>query len=299
MNSLIDFIELEAAGLLPEPSPAVQALLALCRQDASPAALAAAIAQQPRLSAGLARLAGHDGAAGPLHLASLGQPVVQQMVLGLGLLGASRRGPCSAFGYPQYWSQALALACAAQQLGGAGDGASLFSAGLLAGCGQLGLASSRPRSYARLLRQADAARWRPDALLAAEQTHYGFHHLTLGAAMLRHWEVAQPLAEAVLHLDAPERCATAPARRLAWRLHLARQVAQVCAAAPDQRAELLPELAATGALLELNVPALLAVSERAGLAWRRWCVALDLPCPQQPRPAAAPVFYRQPERNPA
>ncbi|WP_228895091.1 HDOD domain-containing protein [Pseudoduganella aquatica] len=298
MKELIDFTELEAAGLLPEPPAAVQALLPLCRDGADLAALAAAIARQPRLSAGLARLAGHDGAASAAALAALGPAVVQQMTLALGMLGAHRRGPCSAFAYPQYWSRALALACAAQQLGGATARAALFSAGLLAGCGQLGLASSRPRSYAKLLREAEAARWQPDVLLAMEEARYCYNHLKLGAAMLRHWNVAPSLAEAVQHLDAPEQCATAPARALARQLHLAQQVAQVCAADPEQRAELLPELAATGALLELNVPALLALTERAGLAWRRWCVALDLPCVQRPRPAAAAPIYRQPERRP-
>ncbi|MYN11422.1 hypothetical protein GTP77_29365, partial [Massilia sp. FT127W] len=48
MNKLIDFAELEAAGLLPEPPAAVHSLLPLCRDGADLPALAAVIARQPR-----------------------------------------------------------------------------------------------------------------------------------------------------------------------------------------------------------------------------------------------------------
>ena len=297
MNELLDFTELQAAGLLPAPPAAVQALLPACHDGASLAALAEALARQPRLTAGLARLAGHDGAASTAVLAALGPAVVHQTVLGLGLLGAYRRGACGALDYPQHWSQALALACAAQQLAGPQEGAALFSAGLLAGCGQLGLATVRPRSYAQLLREAGGAALLHPALLAGENARYGHTHLELGAAMLRHWHAAAPLADAIGSMDAPQQAGTAAARRLAWQLHLAARIAEVCRAAPPARADLLPEVAALGALLELAVPALLALTERAGLAWSRWCIALDLPCRHSPRPEGAPAIHHHAERS--
>lgn len=295
MHELIEFTELHDAGLLPEPPPAIAALLPRCLAGEDLPGLARSLAGQPSLASALARLAGRDGAVDATALAALGPQAVHQLTLALGLLSAYRRGPCSAFDYPRHWSHALATACAAQQLAATGgpDGASateLFCAGLLAGCGRLALATGRPRSYARLLRAFDPALRNSSLLLASERARYGYHHLRLGAAMLRRWHAGPLLAHAVRYLEEPERGQTRATRRMAWQLQLAARMALVCATPAELRADLLPELAATGALLELDIPALLTATEAAGLAWSRWCVTQDLPCSRLPRLAAPATF---------
>ncbi len=272
MDELIDFAELKAAGLLPSPSAET---LELLRMDQGDSALVNAIARRPDLEQALLMLGG-DAVADAL--AALGSGALRQLAIGMDLCEHYRRGACQDFDYARFWSRNVAVACAAQALAvemPVASGGELFCYGLLADIGQLALATTRPRSYARLLREnadGDAAK-----LLRRESVLYGYSHLSLGAALLRSWHMGHTYSDAVLCKDAPQMAAERNTRHLARVLQLAGCMADLFLAPPSGRKAMIERLAAASQRLQLHTGSLLDTVDEANANWRRWCGALDLP----------------------
>lgn len=297
MDDLIDFAELKAAGLLPSPTRDTLELMQLCQLcEEDPGALLVGIAATPGLDYALRVLARQqDRPDCTLHeaLDAVGVFATSRLALALDLLVHHRRGACADFNYLRHWSHSFAMACAAQALASempVASGAELFCQGLLAGIGKLGLASARPRSYARLLRECRDA---PAAtLLRRESLLYGYSHLSMGAALLRSWHMGHEFAYAVLCQEAPHMATDRNTRHLARLLQLASCMADLFLAQPGERKVLIAEMAAISNRLQLDTCVLLAIVDQANANWRQWCSALDLqdhlpPAMQAPATMAA------------
>lgn len=279
---LIDFAELKAAGLLPAPTTEALELMQLCQCSDDTPAILRRIAELPALKFALLTLSGRRTSDLPQPdlaeaLAVVGARSTAQLVLALDLLQHYRRGACPDFDYPRHWAHAFAMACAAQALAAEMPVASateLFCQGLLAGIGKLGLATARPRSYARLLREC---RDTPDAiLLRKESALYGYSHLSMGAALLRSWRMGHTFSDAVLCQEAPHMATDRDTRHLARLLHLAACMADLYLAQPGERKALVADMAAATNRLQLDTNVLLDVVDEANANWRHWCAALDL-----------------------
>lgn len=293
MNDLIDFAELKAAGLLPAPTRETLELMQVCLSgDKDPAPLLARIAATPALDYALRALAGKHGAAIPLPeaLDQVGRLAASQLALALDLLAQHRRGACTDFNYQHYWSHAFAMACAAQALTSempVASGPELFCQGLLAGVGKLGLATARPRSYAKLLRECRDA---PAATLSRRESMlYGYSRLSMGAALLRNWRMGHTLSDAVLCQEAPHMATERDTRQLARLLQLASCMADLYLARPGERKALVAEMASTSNRMQLETRVLLEMVDDANGNWRLWCNALELHEHLPPAMQMAPV----------
>lgn len=297
MDDLIDFAELKAAGLLPAPTRDTLELMQMCQlNDEDPGALVVAIAATPSLDYALRELARQQGRPDCTlreALDTVGVFATSQLALTLDLLVRHRRGACTDFNYLRHWSHSFAMACAAQALASempVASGAELFCQGLLAGIGKLGLASARPRSYSKLLRECREA---PAlSLLRRESMLYGYSHLSMGAALLRSWHMGHEFADAVLCQEAPHMATDRNTRHLARVLQLASCMADLYLAQPGERKALVEEMAAISNRLQLDTRALLDIVDEANANWRQWCSALDLqdhlpPAMQAPAPMSA------------
>jgi HD-like signal output (HDOD) protein len=279
MDDLIDFAELKSAGLLPAPSKEALELVQLCQSgDDDIGPLLARIVSMPALEYALLALSGQRGCdALPEALAAVGSAATAQLIVALDLASQYQRGACSDFDYPRHWSHAFATACAAQALTAempVGSGIDLFCLGLLADIGRLALATARPRSYARLLRECSGAP--ASTLLRKDSALYGYSHLSMGAALLRSWRIGNDYADAVLCQEAPHMATDRNTRHLARLLQLASCMADLYLAQPGERRELVADMAATSTRLQLDTRVLLDVVDEANTHWRQWCAAMGL-----------------------
>lgn len=278
MDDLIDFAELKAAGMLPTISVEAQELIHLCLSGDNSPSLMACIEALPALEHAVLYLSGYRGRdALPDAVAAIGLTGVRQLALALDLCVSYRRGACADFDYQQHWSHAFATACAAQALAAempVASGLALFCQGLMSSVGRLGLATARPRSYARLLRAcADGG---ADMLLRSEGQQYGYSHLAMGAALLRHWHMGREYSNAVLCQETPHMASDRETRHLARLLQLAACMANLYLAQPGERKFLVEEMANTSTRLQLDTRVLLDIVDEANDNWRQWCALMDL-----------------------
>lgn len=280
MDELIDFAELKAAGLLPSPTREARELMQLCQSGAADSGpLLARIAGIPALDYALRTLSSRNGQDMTLPAAfeAVGPFATSQLALALDLLGQHRRGACADFNYQRHWSHAFAMACAAQALTAEMPVASvpeLFCQGLLASVGRLGLATARPRSYARLLRECREAP--ASTLQRRESSLYGYSHLSMGSALLRNWRMGNEFADAVLCQEAPHMATDRDTRHLARLLQLASCMADLYLAQPGERKALVAAMASTSSRMQLDTRVLLDLVDEANANWRQWCNALEL-----------------------
>lgn len=289
MSDHIDFAELKATNLLPSPEGVMLQVMRLCqREKVMMAELAHLIQADPVLAGRIIKIANvaHPHRQRPFAavttdvLLLVGVHAVRQVMLGISLVRAYRKGSCSAFDYDRFWSRSLAMACAAQALAGhirIAPAVELFTSGLLANIGRLGLASARPVAYAALLSEYGTA---PDAELAAvEMQQFGFSHASLSAAMMTDWEIPRLFADAVLFHETPDQACAAPSGRqyrLALLLQLAGRLADFCTGDDAQRLRAAQDVFAMGTGLGLEPEHLEDVSQRFTSEWAEWCASLGL-----------------------
>lgn len=185
----------EVIDRLPTPKGVALALTQACRRDnANLDEIAGLVRTDPALSGRLLALA-NAAALGGRGVVSVDEAVgrmgllrVSQLALAFSLIDQHGAGACSNFNYTGFWNRSLLMAAATRQfgtlrkLGVAGD---LFTVGLLAQIGCLGLATAFPGPYSNLM-ALDIA---PHDLLQREQALTGTDHLQLSVAMLEHWGI--------------------------------------------------------------------------------------------------------------
>ncbi|AVZ78158.1 hypothetical protein C3497_00760 [Zoogloeaceae bacteirum Par-f-2] len=283
------FAELKAGGRLPSPSgPALRLIELLARDTTALSEIVREVQQDPALTGRILKLANASAFARPRPavaitvdvLMTIGLPALRQWVLACALIDGYRSGLCKALDYPAFWSRAIARGAAAQTLGAAlrlAPPAELYTLGLVADVGLLGLASIEPERFGPILAQTGPTR---AERLAAEQDAFGFDERGLAIALLRDWGFPALFVEAVERALYPpaEPTAVAPrAQRLAWLLALAdRLAALIDLDDPARRAHLQP-LLDEARRLDLDAQRFLALADDSLTAWREWSAVFALP----------------------
>jgi len=219
------FVELKATKRLPSPPGTAIRVLALCRrEDADLKEIADVIMADPALTARLLKFANSP-------LAGIGRPVssVREALLLLGLrtvkltaLGFSLAAPdkepeCAGFELKKFWAESFLRAVIAKRLAGdffKTDREEAFTAGLLAGLGQLAMAHGLRDRYSAILRVAKAE---SRTLLEVERERLGTDHLQLSAQLLQEWALPATLVQAIgkLTLSLSDIGDATPCQRLA------------------------------------------------------------------------------------
>lgn len=180
---------------LPTPKGVALALTKACRRDdMNLDEIASLVGTDPALSARLLALAnaaasgGHAVVSVDEAVSRMGLIRVSQVALAFSLIDQHGQGACAHFDYAGFWNRSLLMAAAARELGGMhklGVPADLFTVGLLAQIGSLGLATAFPKEYSNLV-QLDLS---APELLRREAAIMQTNHLDLSVAMMEHWGV--------------------------------------------------------------------------------------------------------------
>lgn len=293
------FEALKASGLLPSPRGVALAVMELTRQDnVNLIDMARTLEADPALVARLIKLANNCQMAGARPILAikdaislLGLRTVRGVALGLSLISQrpGSAGPQAAaaadFDYDRFWSRSLACAVAMRTFMARTrlmQPDEAFTLGLLARVGELGLASLFGPAYTALHARGSL----PDAQQrAAEQQAFGFDHAELTALLLGDLGFPDGLVQAVVLHDAADPAASlqqARANQLLQTLRLAAQTADICMAAPQARAPLMPLLLQLGAQLQLTSDDLQALCDDSVHSWGDWCALLDVAAQQVP-----------------
>ncbi|NUU01286.1 HDOD domain-containing protein [Herbaspirillum robiniae] len=282
------FRELQDSEVLPAPSGVRLNIMQMCQQeDISLPELVSQVQGDPVLAGRLIQIANIPNINKGRMVASVnvelllmvGLHAVRQMALAISLTESARRGDCKEFNYDIFWARSTAMACAGQALGEMlqlAPPAEMFTNGLLAGIGRLGLASARPKRYGELL----ATNPQGPALAEEERKVFGFDHLSLAAAMMEDWHFPRLFCTAVLHHENPEASGLDEDDRqqqLVRMLELAGCVADVCVADPAVRGQLLPRLLKLAERFELPLSSVEYICGRVSWDWSDWGALLKIP----------------------
>ena len=297
--------ELKGMEDFPLPKGPALALIRLTqREGTSLAVVAHALKADPTLSVRVIRVANGVGGTEQGPVVSLrdaanvlGVPAVRSLAMGFSLMETYRSGQCRNFDYAHFWSRSLARAVALQLLAAGRQGcpvADAFSVGLLAGVGQLVLATLFPTPYAELLQHPDGRK----SLYVREQQAFAVTHAVLSASLLLDYNLPEVCASAV---ESPEPVAgnqQAPAVAAAQQvLALADHIGAICVAAPAEWHALMPRLFELGAHLAFEPDTLIALCDRTAHEWREWGTQLGIetgPMPHFDHGAAVPVSAAAP-----
>jgi HD-like signal output (HDOD) protein len=282
------FRELQDSEVLPAPSGVRLNIMQMCQQeDISLPELVSQVQGDPVLAGRLIQIAnipninkGRMVAAVNVELLLMvGLHAVRQMALAISLTESARRGDCKEFDYDAFWARSTAMACAGQALAEMlqqAPPAEMFTNGLLAGIGRLGLASARPKRYGELLADRPTA----EVLLEREQTAFGFNHLTLAAAMMEDWHFPRLFCNAVLFHERPSASGVEEGDRqqqLVRMLELAGALADVCVANAAARPALLSRLLTLAAAFDLPLSSVEYLCGRVSWDWSDWGALLHIP----------------------
>ncbi len=298
------FEQLKASGDLPSPKGAALAIIRLTRKEnLSLAELARVIKTDPAFVGRLVKAA-NSAAMSPVRpvasvqeaLMLIGLPAVRNMALGFSLLSSYRGGGCEHFDYDRYWSGALVMAIACQQLAPRLQCAppdEMFCAGLLARIGELALATLFPRDYSEVLvcsRASDA-----DGLIALEYESFAMTHRELTASMLADWGIPRLFQEPAFHFESPAGAPFAEDSRelqVMRALCLARGLARVCLADSAARPALIDALDELGRCMNLDAGAIDELMDSVVTEWKEWGRLLQVATQDVPplvRAGKAPV----------
>ena len=146
---------------LPTPKGVALALTKACRRDdMNLEEIAKLVRTDPALTARLLALA-NAAASGGRAVVSVDEAVarmgllrVSQVALAFSLIDQHGSGNCTNFDYAGFWNRSLLMAACAREFGSLsklGVPADLFTVGLLAQIGRLGLATAFPKEYSNLM----------------------------------------------------------------------------------------------------------------------------------------------------
>ncbi len=239
MSERLGFDELKSAVRLPSPKAAALRVIALCRHDgvAMPE-LAAAIRSDPALAGRIIKIANAVNPNKSRPIASVtgdtlllvGIHAVRQAAFGMSLIGDPQESPCKGYDYAQFWSQAVAVACAAEAIAETSRIApppEMFHCGLMHRIGSLALATLRPQACGELCAQLRDAPRRQ--VLDVQRDVFGVDEREMLLLVLQDWGIPKVFQEALYHSETPQASGMAPEsreQRLVHSLELARLLAQ-------------------------------------------------------------------------
>ncbi|MCB9858136.1 MAG: HDOD domain-containing protein [Phycisphaerales bacterium] len=204
---------------IPPLSPVATRILSLTSdENASPKDLVRLIETDPALTARLLSMLGRAEAGvrpAAVNLDNavrlLGFKAIRHVTLALKVqeafgLGESDHEKGSPFDRLAFWKHCLAVACAAQGLAEATnqkiDIHEAFVCGLLHDLGKIALHTAMPKSYAKIVVQADELR---SDIGAIERRVLGADHSVAGHRLAKRWSLPQRLVECIwLHHQTPE-----------------------------------------------------------------------------------------------
>ena len=197
--------KVSAADNLPTlPKVAIDVLEMSKRDDASVDELAAAIQNDPALTAKMLKMVNSPLFGVAREIASIKQAVgllgmrsVKVMALSFSLVDTLNTSDQDGFDYAAYWRRALTTAVAARLIAKAikpGIAEEAFVAGLLADIGMVAAWRCVPEIYRDIL---DAWRATGHPLPQIEREKLGFTHAHLSAALLERWGLPAPVCEAI------------------------------------------------------------------------------------------------------
>jgi len=283
MRDKLDFNELKEARTLPSPTGVALNVMRMCRSDnVSLNDLAAQIQADPVLAGRLIRLAnlGKRPQTRPIVTVStevlllIGIQAVRQVALGVSLISSYQSGACRGFDYHQFWSRSLAMACVAQAIGERrpiAPTAELFTCGLLAGIGRLGLAAVRPHAYGELLLANTSAT--VDELMKLERERFGCDRMQLSAAMMDDWKIPDLFVGAVRFYKTPALSGwpeDSRRQQLVRLLNLAALIADIDVASEEEKLQAMPSLFEKSAAVGLTAEEVTAVMKQAAKEWVEW-----------------------------
>lgn len=291
---LTRFEQLKASGELPSPKGVALAIMRLTRQDeVSIAELARTIRTDPALVGRLIKAA--NGAIGygrrPIvsvqdALTVLGLPTVRTMALGFSLLTHYRAGACQTFDYSRYWSASLVTAIALQAITVHTRVAipdETYCLGLLAGVGELALATLYPKDYAKVITQSQGGG--AQKLLDLESHAFAMNHAELGAAMFADWGIPRIFTDAA-YLVATENEFSQPEGSrgylLTQSLVIARQLGEVCLATEADRTLTMRRLLMAGSRLSLDEETIEQLADKVAVDWVEWGALLQVYAKKMP-----------------
>lgn len=308
MFDLGRYEQIKATGDLPSPKGTALAIVRLTQKETtSISELSQAVRTDPAFVGRLIKAANGVQPIGrrpvvAIHdaLTMLGIPAVRTLALGFSLLSGYRAGNCRNFDYPRYWSHSLVCAVAMQALAlrlrmCTPDEA--FSLGLLARVGELGLATTFPDHYSRILGQHQVDTSVP--LLGLEHEAFAMTHTELTAAMLMDWGFPQIFVAPVYYHEAPSHSGFAEGSRqdvVSRALELAQYIGDICVAADTERRAMMPALFMLGGRLSIESESLTALCDRIATEWADWGALLNVdacvvpPFEELSRPPEAPTM---------
>lgn len=290
MSDKLDFAGLKASGLLPSPKGVALTIMHLCqKENFSLPELAHAIQADPVLAGRIIKVANAANPNKSRPIASvtidtlilIGIHAVRQVTLSFSLINSYQKGACRAFNFQRYWSRSVAMASAAQAIGSLlriAPPAELFTCGLLADIGRLGIATAHPGAYSDML--SELAQASAGELNAAERNRFGMSHCDLGAEMMADWGIPRLFIDAVLFHEHPETSGFAEGSRqckLTYTLQLAALIADACLENERARDRLMPGTFQTADILDLKNEQVIDIANQVLNEWYDWGCLLKIP----------------------
>jgi len=276
----VRYIKLASSGKLPSPQGLALAITRLLQHDDYKIEdLVRLVQSDPALAGELLKFSnaasfGHNRPIVSISQAviTLGTHRVGVLVLALSVLHSNRGGHCLQFDYGRFWSHALATAISAQALSSyakinADDN---FTAGLLCSVGELALASIFPERYGEIISMPDD---NPIKRVALEHEAFDVDHRELTATMLLEWGLPKVLVTAIYHCEAPDEAEFPEGSRihgLTLSLHVALALADILIADEGVRLEILPNLFAKAARMEISAEELSSMADDIITSWLEW-----------------------------
>ncbi len=277
---------LKINGQLPSPKGVALAILEICqREDATTVDIARVVQTDPALSGRLIRQAnwlaqrGRSIASVTEAINHMGLLAVRNLALGFSLVDQNLSGLCEGFDYQRFWSHSLLMGLTMKRLGELGHGGvpdELFSCGLMARIGVLGLATAYPIDYAALA----ARQTGPKDLVEQERMLLHTDHNELTAALLDDWGIPKVLVESVFWHETPASSGFSEGSRpfkLTHLFHTARCVADLCLAPEAERTVLTSKLMRQAGGLGLDADDFGALVDGLTTQWLEWGSLLNVP----------------------
>ncbi len=267
------------------------AILEICqREDATTADIARVVQTDPALSGRLIRQAnwlaqrGRSIASVTEAIHHMGLVAVRNLALGFSLVDQNLHGLCDGFDYQRFWSHSLLMGLAMKRFGELGHGGlpdELFSCGLMARIGVLGLATAYPIEYAALT----VNQLSPSELVEHERRLLQTDHNELTAALLLDWGIPEVLVESAFWHETPADSGFSEGSRpfkLSHLFHMARCVADLCLAPETERNALTTNLMRQAGGLGLDADDFGVLVDGLAAQWQEWGSLLKVPATDLP-----------------
>lgn len=288
VNIPVDFEKLKSSGALPSPQGVGLAVMRICQRETVPLQeLVRVIQADPVLAGRIIKVANSVNPVKNRSIASvslevlilIGVQSVREVVLGLSLMTAYRSGRCENFDYQRFWIYSLAMACAAQEIARSvrvAPPSEMFTCGLLAGVGRLGLASAYPEPYSQLLAEADN---QVAIEMDSEMQVFGFHRNMLSSAMMADWKIPQIFCDGVLFHENPESSGLTEQTRLGkilYVLHMSSMVAEAVVSGGASSGVWNASLFDIAEKLAIDTEEVTAIVSKSLQEWTDWANILQL-----------------------